>query len=786
MDRTLRILLVEDDEDDYLLTSGLLTEIEWSRIELEWVPSYELASLAIRRGSHDLLLVDYRLGEKTGLDLLKEAIASGCRSPIILLTGQGDHEIDVEAMRIGAADYLVKGQITSAQLERSIRHAIERAHATETLRRSEERFRLLIENAYDLLTIVEADGTVRYESPSVSTVLGYAQDEIIGNNLFGYVHPDDVQALRRILDTICSTPGFGPAMEFRIRHRDGSWRYVESVGNNLLADSSVGGIVLNSRDVTERRCAEELLAGQARVLEMVARQAPLSEVLEALAGLVEDQSNDLLCSILLVDRGGSALVHAAAPSLPASFISADEIPIGPSAASCGAAAYRKEPVVVTDIESDPLWTGYRDLALSSGLRSCWSTPILSTSGDVLGTFAVYRREAGSPGIHDLQLVDAATRIAGIAIQRDAAEKALRRSELEYRNLFDSANDPIVIFEPETEIILEANNQACETYGFTRDELIGKSLKELTRNVPRGEQQVYSLLRTRTCRNFETVHHRKDGTPLDILANSAVIEYGGKEAILSINRNVTDRKRLQLQLIQSEKMAALGQLVSGVAHELNNPLTSVIGYTQLLLSLPAKDPHVSQTLEIINREAERTRRIVNNLMSFSRQHKPSWTAVDLNELLNRSLELRAYEMRVSNIVTRTDYGAIPNVPGDEHQLQQVFMNVIVNAEQAMRLVNKSGVLSIKTQVRELDGAEFVQVSISDNGPGIQPEHLDRVFEPFFTTKPVGMGTGLGLSISYGIVKEHGGRFTVESEPGRGARFLVELPASFPDPQTREGH
>src|SRR5262245_33413766 len=238
-----RILLVDDDEEDYLITRGLLSEVDGHRFQLDWASTYELARSAIGRNEYDVFLVDYRLGEKSGLDLLREAITSGCRAPIILLTGQGDRDVDVEAMRSGAADYLAKGQITPSLLERSIRHALERNEAVEALRRSEERFRLLIENAYDLLTIVEADGTVRYESPSVSRILGYAQEEIIGRNLFDYVHPDDLSRSREAFKEMCATAGFGRPVEFRLRHSDGSWHFLESVGNNLLTDPGVGGVV---------------------------------------------------------------------------------------------------------------------------------------------------------------------------------------------------------------------------------------------------------------------------------------------------------------------------------------------------------------------------------------------------------------------------------------------------------------------------------------------------------------------------------------------------------------
>jgi two-component system NtrC family sensor kinase len=271
-----------------------------------------------------------------------------------------------------------------------------------------------------------------------------------------------------------------------------------------------------------------------------------------------------------------------------------------------------------------------------------------------------------------------------------------------------------------------------------------------------------------------VHFKKDGTPMDLLASSSVIEYGGREAILTINRDITERRRLQQQLIQSEKMAALGQLVSGVAHELNNPLTSVIGYTELLLETASLDATCRERLGIIGREGERARRIINNLLSFARQQKPARTELDLNELLDRILDLRAYEMRVNGITVERRYGSIPSVLGDGHQLQQALMNIIVNAEQAMTSGRKGGGLTVTTESTWVESRHKVAVVIRDEGPGIPEHQLDRVFDPFFTTRPVGMGAGLGLSITYGIVKEHGGAVFARSVPGEGATFVVELP------------
>jgi PAS domain S-box-containing protein len=355
--------------------------------------------------------------------------------------------------------------------------------------------------------------------------------------------------------------------------------------------------------------------------------------------------------------------------------------------------------------------------------------------------------------------------------RRQMEAALWQSEREYRKLFENANDAILIFDPESEVILEANNKALDIYGVGKEEFIGMSLKTITTDSDQGRQPIREALESGSPKNFETVHLRKDGMPIDIFGSSTVIEYGGRKAVMTIARDVTEIKRLQQQLIQSEKLAALGQLVSGVAHELNNPLTSVIGYTQLLLARNQLDPRAAEQLEIVGNEADRARRIVRNLLSFSRQHKPSRAEVDLNELLERTLELRAYEMKVNNISVCREPGDIPCVLADEHQLQQVFLNIIINAEQAMQSDARAGELTVRT---EMGASNRVKIVIADNGPGIPLQIIEKLFDPFFTTKPVGKGTGLGLSISYGIVKEHDGAIRVESEPGRGARFIIELP------------
>jgi signal transduction histidine kinase/CheY-like chemotaxis protein len=242
----------------------------------------------------------------------------------------------------------------------------------------------------------------------------------------------------------------------------------------------------------------------------------------------------------------------------------------------------------------------------------------------------------------------------------------------------------------------------------------------------------------------------------------------------LERKVRERTRkledAQGRLLQSEKLGAIGQLVAGVAHELNNPLTGVLGYSQLLMRRNY-DPETRRALEKIDAEATRCKKIVQNLLTFARKQKIAKSLIDVNQALERALELRAYQLRLDNVEVVTELGAgLPQTMADFHQLQQAFLNIIVNAHQAMEGAKHRGRLVLRSRAE----GERIFVDIEDNGPGIPAGLRERIFDPFFTTKEVGAGTGLGLSICYGILQEHGGRIGVESEVGQGTRFVLELP------------
>lgn len=248
------------------------------------------------------------------------------------------------------------------------------------------------------------------------------------------------------------------------------------------------------------------------------------------------------------------------------------------------------------------------------------------------------------------------------------------------------------------------------------------------------------------------------------------------------RDVSDRKKLDeetrdiyQQLLQAEKMAALGQTISGVAHELNNPLATILSWSERLALRSTADAAMKRGIEIIHAESERAARIVRNLLTFARKRQTTRAMVDVNKVVRETLALRSYEQRVTNVtIIDALASGLPLIFADGHQLQQVLLNLVINAEQAMLSANGRGVLVVRSWF-DLE-REAVTLEVNDDGPGVPADLQPRVFDPFFTTKQVGKGTGLGLTVAYAIVQEHGGRIRLESPPGGGASFFVELPVT----------
>ncbi|MEE8471260.1 MAG: PAS domain S-box protein [Dehalococcoidia bacterium] len=883
----------------------------------------------------------------------------------------------VKAFRVGNGLGIVVSETT------------EREQAEDELRRSEEYFRSLIENSLEGIVILNCDGTLRYESPSMERLLGLRPEERVGGDSFEFVHPDDIAKASDAFAELLQNPGATVHMEVRGWHSGGSWRTLQVVGRNLVDDPKVRGIVANFSDITERKEVEEALREseekfrrlvedmndgycviqESKVMFANARSAGMfgydlqevlgktvaellpSEVVRELSKMragrrhgevVPEQYETVLVgkngephpvelgtrmttyegkpalSVVVRDiserkkteealraseQHYSALVSNCADGVlkfkdgiatwcndraeeiygyskeeligkEASFFYPEHVDrkkfgrtvsgaINEKGAFCSTRKLQRGDgstadidycisqipdtnpielvVVVRDIterrqmvealrESEEQYSAlvgnladavfrFKDGAITWGndrihemlgyakdemigaevslfvpgedsLSSIYREVDhgLKERGQFHGTTQAKKKDGTIadieytasliPGKEPMELVGVARDIT----ERRRMEEALQRSERNYRVLFESRLDGVLVVDAETMKVIFANRMVAKMYGFSSaDEMIGldslafvhpddrdKARRSIMDDVFEGKQRQIEDFRTTT----------SDGREIWISAVGTRMEYEGRLAGLISIRDITERKqaeqekqRLEQQLQLSGRLAAVGELAAGVAHELNNPLAAVQAFAQFLTSRQDLNEAVRSDVETIYKEAQRATRITSNLLSFARRHKPEKILVSVNDIIEKSLELHSYRMKVNNIAISMELNSdLPRTMADFHQMQQVFVNLITNAEHAMTAANGKGMLSIKSQ----KAGEMVRITFTDDGPGISEDKLERIFDPFFTSKDVGEGTGLGLSICYGIVQEHGGHLYCRSKPGEGATFVVEIP------------
>jgi two-component system NtrC family sensor kinase len=338
---------------------------------------------------------------------------------------------------------------------------------------------------------------------------------------------------------------------------------------------------------------------------------------------------------------------------------------------------------------------------------------------------------------------------------------------------------VIIVADTAGLVSYANRRSYEAGGFHPDELVGYRLDNIIApsHSDAFAEAFESSLHGQQVDNLELAIVRGDGSQGTFSINLSPIrdEDGDVTSVVALMTDITDAAMIQAKLVHTEKMAAVGQLVSGVAHEVNNPLTAIMGFSDLLMENPEVPGSARKDLQVILEEAQRTKEIVQNLLSFARQRPPERQSLQINEILRKTIALRAYDFSNHGvqIVEKFDE-QLPELIGDSHQLQQVFLNILNNAYDAVRATGGTGVIEIET----IQDGSWLEVLFRDNGEGIK--NPERIFDPFFTTKEVGQGTGLGLSICYGIVREHEGEILCANNQGMpGATFSVRLPIRIKD-------
>jgi two-component system, cell cycle sensor histidine kinase and response regulator CckA len=541
---------------------------------------------------------------------------------------------------------------------------------------------------------------------------------------------------------------------------------------------------------TGRKLPEALAQLDEQILALVMAHAALPEVLDTLCRNIERLYAGLLCSVLVLDPDGKTLRHGAAPALPREYIQAiDGLQIGPSTGSCGTAAYRRQQVIVPDIATDALWADYRHLALPHGLRACWSTPIASQSGGILGTYAIYYRDRRTPEAEHLQLIAHATRLAAIAIEWDGDKAELVAAENRYRTLVERL--PAITYVAELGACgpwRYVSPQIESMLGFSPGEWLSDPANWINRVHDEDRESVLAVEeRFQKNRDLFQAEYRmlaRDGRVLWFRDEAVMLPTAEDYSCLmqGVMYDITEHKRLEDQLRHSQKMEAVGLLAGGVAHDFNNLLMLIQAHNERLRAGLAPGAPAQKESIGIEHAVARAASLTGRLLAFSRKQVLQPRVMDLSDVLGEVAKMldRLIEKNIALRITAAPQ--LWHVKADPGQVEQLIMNLAVNARDAMP---QGGELLIETRNAEIgrshprrrDGArpgQYVILVVSDNGVGMDHETQAHLFEPFFTTKAPGKGTGLGLAIVYGVVKQIGGWTHVDSRPGRGTTFEIYLP------------
>jgi two-component system NtrC family sensor kinase len=602
-----------------------------------------------------------------------------------------------------------------------------------------KRLEYLLDNAPVMIFSLDDMGRFSYANQETLRATGYRYDDWVGKSFAPIVHPDDLAfTVTKFEEGRRGLPRRD--YKVRIKNADGETRVLHILAGTIWNDEQFAGSLIIARDITEQQRLEQAV----------------KEARDHLANIIENAGD----AIITLDSKGIIVSWNKSAELMFGFAEPDSFRMqlqSTLAADTSRLTELFDRVAKGEtIRNVEFECGRREGARFDALFTC--SPIRDVSGNVVGISC----------------------FAKDITERRRLEGRLQADKQFIDQLIENANALIGAANEKGKTVI-FNRRFEELTGFRKEELFGKDplllVPEESREIVR--KQFREIRTDRPLLNIEIPIVTKDGRVLTVMWNVASVNLpSGNAAVVVVGQDVTEQKRMQEELVQSKKLASIGELVSGVAHELNNPLTVVMGYSQLLTTeQKLSEKHHEMARKILD-AAARSKRIVENLLAFARKKKLENRETSINEILENTLSLREHNFTVNNIKVVRNYDEkLPPIYADGGQLQQVFLNLINNAFDAMHDAHQGGALEVRTC---LLGKELV-VEIIDDGPGVPEAIQEKIFDPFFTTKEVGKGTGLGMSLSYGIVKEHGGRIYLDKAHADGAKFVVALPlTSAPSP------
>ncbi len=597
---------------------------------------------------------------------------------------------------------------------------------SDVIARSNRSFKELIDSFEDAACAVSLDGTLRTVNKSVSDLLRLPYADIVGKKFFDFVEEPSRASIEAGLAQFLEKRHWAGTVRLRLK-KDARPLYFDCVMNAIVKNGEVGGASVLGRDVTGQHEKELRFTELFETLQEGAYfSTPEGRLLDANPALVSVLSYSTKEELLALDPGG--------------------LNVDPT-----------QPPVLGRAPDDRGGVRAREITL----RKKDGTPavFLESSRAVWDAAGKLIRYQGT-------LID--------VTERRKLERQVLQQEEFRRHLLESFPDLILVVDLDERYTF-VSSRVRDLLGYQPEDLLGKKISETEDHSPELAAVYHDVVSgIRIFGSAEYGARHRDGSWRTMRASASQLfdadaKLGG--VIVSV-RDITMEKKLEQQIVQSERLAAMGAMIGGVAHELNNPLTSILGVSELLQDSQTTDVARKQ-IAILQQQARRAAEIVHNLTYFSRPPSPGKTPVNLGEVVERTLNLHAYSLRKNNItVDFLREPGLPYVEGDPHQLMQVFLNLILNAEQAIREARDRGTLRIRLG----NNGDSVWASFQDDGPGIPSDTLPSIFDPFYTTKRPGRGTGLGLSICKSVMKEHNGTIEAANAPGGGAVFTVTLRAA----------
>ncbi len=668
----------------------------------------------------------------------------------------------------------------------------------ERVRQSEARYRTIVETSHDLIWTLDPALNFTFLNSKAGSVFGGSAADLSGKRFTPLIHPEDLPTVLRVLQE--TLRGASHSYDLRVLDKTGNLVLLAVDTVPMLENAAIVGTLSFGADITEKRRAEQEVLNRTHELSVLygidraaARSLDLDAILnDALDATLEALEMQAGCITLLdPDRMTHVLrVHRGIPS--AALESARTLDIGGGVAA--RVGETREPAAI-DLKSCPQGSA-ADIFGTAGYATLAATPLLS-GGELLGVLYLATRRVRMLASSELALLKAiGSQLGGVVrnaqlydtarrelAERVAAEEKLRIAEERYRKLFEQSPDGILIIDPATQRAVEFNARAHEQLGYSREEFSTKRISDYEAVEEGGQTRAHVEKIVREgADEFETRHRTRQGDIRDVHVKAHVVVVAEKQLLQVVFRDVTERKKLEQQYRQAQKMEAIGRLAGGVAHDFNNLLTVILGYGGALATQLGEHHESSADVAQILKAAERAAGLTHQLLAFSRKQNAAPEVLDLNGLVT-NLEKMLRRLIGEDVLLKISLDSmLGRIKADPTQLEQVIMNLCVNARDAMP---GGGTLTIETRNSDFDddrvidccpikAGRYAALSVRDTGVGMDAETKSHLFEPFFTTKEAGKGTGLGLATVYGIVLQCRGTICVSSELGAGTTIIVYLP------------